>query len=217
MSEPSRRTLPAATTGAYLVVPPDRPGPAPLLLGYHGYGESAAVLLPWLQRIAGAAAIVVSVEPLHRFYDRRTNGVVGSWMTRLDREQAVADNVAYVDGVVEAVAREHAHDGRIVHVGFSQGASMAWRAAALGRQAACGVIALGGDVPPELAPRVPAALIGRGRGDTWYTEEKLAADLERLRGSGAVEVVRFDGGHEWTEAFVQAATAFLARALAPRG
>ena len=39
-----------------------------------------------------------SIQGLHRFYQRRTNEVIASWMTRQDRELAIADNLAYVDG-----------------------------------------------------------------------------------------------------------------------
>ena len=61
-------------------------------------------------------------------------------------------------------------------------------------------------MPPELAERelsgFPRVLIGRGAGDSWYTEEKLTADVQLLRGKGAeVEFERFDGGHEWAPAF----------------
>ena len=79
------------------------------------------------------------------------------------------------------------------------------------------IIALGGDVPPELradaAVAWPPALIGRGRNDAWYTAEKMDADLAALRAAGAaVEAVVFDGGHEWTDDFRRAAGRFLAAA-----
>ena len=64
---------------------------------------------------------------------------------------------------------------------------MAFRAATAGGHTS-GIIALGGDVPPELATeslaRIPEALIGRGERDDWYTPEKFAADETRLRAAG---------------------------------
>jgi predicted esterase len=221
MPEVFRRTLPVATVGAYLVRPSERQGPAPVLVGFHGYGESAEACLASLQTIPGSLSYtVVAVEALHRFYDRTHSRVVGSWMTKVDREQAIACNVRYVAAVVAAATAEIPSDGRVVTLGFSQGASMAYRAAAHSPGPVRGVVALGGDVPPELAdgPRagLPPVLIGRGLRDDWYTEEKLGIDLQRLDGRGVVpEVVRFEGGHEWTDAFRDAAGAFLARVAPP--
>jgi predicted esterase len=94
----------------------------------------------------------------------------------------------------------------LVFVGFSQGASMAYRAALLGSHKASGVMALAGDIPPELqqVPNVawPPVLIGAGTDDGWYDAAKLAADVNLLTSRGvAPHVVRFTGGHEWTDEF----------------
>ena len=217
MSDTLRRTIPATTIGAYLVDVPATRLHAPLLVGFHGYGQNAEACLHELRRIPRSSeCFLVAVEALHRFYDRRHSDVVGSWMTKADRGEAIANNVAYVASVLAALAPDTAGDGGLAYVGFSQGASMAYRAAARGPRPAMGVIALGGDVPPDVGDdptaALPPVLIGRGRGDEWYTEEKLATDLERLRARRTeVEVVRFDGGHEWTDAFRDAAAAFLDR------
>lgn len=134
-------------------------------------------------------------------------------MTRQDREQAIADNIAYVDRVVEAIRDEHGI-GRLAYAGFSQGVAMAFRAAVRGAARADGVIALAGDVPPDLrelpASRFPRVLIGRGTRDAWYTEDKLKADLTLLESKGVrVEAVVCEGGHEWTDEFRDAAGRFL--------
>jgi predicted esterase len=207
------RTLKASTLGRYLVVGPER---GPLLVGFHGYGENAELHLEQLRRLPGSERFrLAAVQALHRFYNMKTGEVVGSWMTKLDREQAIADNLAYVAAVVSELARERPAS-RLFYAGFSQGASMAWRAAAFGRAPCHGVLALGGDMPPDVADdpnaSFPPALIGRGARDEWYTEAKMTRDLEVLRSRGApVETVLFDGGHEWGEPFLAAAGRFLAR------
>jgi predicted esterase len=93
-----------------------------------------------------------------------------------------------------------------VFLGFSQGAAMAYRAALCGRYPAAGVIALGGDIPEDVktqtAVRWPPVLLGAGIRETWYTADKVAADEEFLASRGvAHQIVRFDGGHEWTDEF----------------
>src|SRR5208283_2019971 len=94
------RLISTAITGRYLVEPAPQAG-APLLVGFHGYGQRAEHLLEELRRIPGAAGwTLVAVQALHRFYSPKTQEVVGSWMTSLDRDQAIEDNLAYVLGVL---------------------------------------------------------------------------------------------------------------------
>jgi len=91
------------------VAPPAAGGAAPLLVGFHGYGENAETWLDQAARVPATARwLVVSVQALHRFYNTKTEATVGSWMTRLDREQLIVDNVDYVRDVVDQVRRTHA-------------------------------------------------------------------------------------------------------------
>ena len=212
---PAVHTIAATTHGRYLVAPADGPGPAPLLVGFHGYGEHAERHLAEIDRIPGSAGWTrVAVQALHRHYSEGARHVVGSWMTRQDRELAIADNIAYVRAVMDEVRAEYPTNGTLVCCGFSQGVAMAYRAAARCGLACHGIVALGSDAPPELrgdaAIAWPPILVGRGRTDAWYTPEKLETDLASLRGAGAVvESLVFDGGHEWTDDFRAAAGRFL--------
>ncbi len=201
--------------GRYLVRPAAGRPPAGALVGFHGYGEDAGSILAELVRIPGAEAWqVAAVQALHPFY-KRSGEVVASWMTRLDRELAIADNRAYVGRAVERILDEAGSAGPLVYAGFSQGVAMAYRAAAGAGRRCDGLIALGGDVPPELAELdldgLPPVLLGRGRDDDWYSSDKLANDLELLAAKGvAVETVVFEGGHEWTDGFRNRCGGYLA-------
>lgn len=159
--------------------------------------------------------LAVSVLGLHRFYRGRSRDVVASWMTRQDREQAIADNLAYARAVVHAVTNEWDVGGAPVFAGFSQGVAMAFRAACSSPSAGTGVIALGGDVPPELdreaLARIRIALVGRGRSDEAYAEATWERDVTRLRDAGVdVRPAAPDAGHEWTPEFGAAAGDLLA-------
>jgi predicted esterase len=206
------RTLRTETLGRYLVEGPSLE--APLLVGFHGYGQNAEMLLDDLRRIPGAEAwSLVSIQALHRFYNTKTQEVVGSWMTRLDRDESIADNLAYVARVIEAL-RTEGRKGPLVFAGFSQGAAMAWRAAA---SIPCdGLIVLGGDLPADVAKRpglaLPPILLGRGDGDSFYTASQLEKDALRLKDLDAtVQILRFEGGHTWGQDFLDTAGVFLAR------
>ena len=211
---PAVHTVATGTHGRYLVDPPAGAGPWPVLMGFHGYAETAAIHLEELARLDPAHAwLRVSVQGLHRFYTRAQD-VVASWMTREDRTLALADNLAYAAAVRGAVARDYATSAPLVMVGFSQGAAQAYRAGLAAGGACAGIIALGGDLPPDVAAEaatLPSVLIGRGYDDPWYSAAGLAADRERLTAAGTpFAVCEFDGAHEWGDVFVQAAAAWLA-------
>lgn len=210
-------TIEARTHGRYLVDRPDTPGLAPMLVGFHGYAETAETMMANLRALARPGKgtddwCLVSVQALHRFYNRQQD-VAANWMTRQDRELEIGNNTAYVWSVVRAVERDHRVRRPLVFVGFSQGVAMAYRAAATG---ACdGLILLAGDVPPDVTPRaseLPPILLGRGKGDEWYSAEKSAADLKVLGEAGATVTEHvFDAGHVWDASFTTTAQVFLRR------
>jgi predicted esterase len=210
------RTLNIETTthGRVLIEDPADSFSGRLLVGWHGYGQAADTMLDELRRIAPSGWRLVSVQGLHRFYNRTQDSVVASWMTRQDRESAMADNIEYMKRAVAAVGGDDART--IVFLGFSQGASMAARAATLGSRRAGGLILLGGDIPPDVrddpSVTIPPVLIGVGSLDNWYNGARVDADIALLQKRNVVhEVVRYDGGHEFTDEFRRAAAAWLAR------
>ena len=211
------RTIAVSFHGRYLVHVPDGSGPFPVQAAFHGYAEDASTAIDRMRQIPGSHRwLMVAIQGLHRFYRRRTREVIASWMTRQDRDLAIADNIEYVSKVVAAVRGEWDVSGLIVFSGFSQGVAMAFRAACHSDVPAGGVISLGGDIPAELERhalgRIPTALIGRGDADDWYTAEKCAMDVSRLTDAGVrVTVCRLTAGHEWTAEFSGMAGDFLAR------
>ena len=231
--------VPATVHGRVLIEPGEGAAVSSrALVGFHGYAQTAADMMQDLNRIPGASGWTrVSIQALNRFYVRGDAQVVANWMTREDRDQAIADNIAYVDSAIghlstrapehgtgapasaKATAGKHEHmsTGALVFVGFSQGVAMAYRAALSGARPAAGIIALAGDIPPELkteaAPRHawPKVLIGVGHLEQWYSSDKVDADRAFLESRGIDHsIVRFKGGHEWGEEFRNAAGAFLA-------
>ena len=207
----SVRLIEAVTHGRVLV---RTQSPSRFLFGFHGYLESAETEMRRLAEIPRAESwTLVSVQALHRVYSGRTQDVVASWMTRQDREEAIRDNIAYVDAVIQDVAGGAAAP-LIVCSGFSQGGAMALRAATRGSARSHGVVAVGADVPPELladrAVVFPRVLLARGARDEWMTEATFEADVAALRARNTdVQALVFDGGHEWTAEVSTAVGEFL--------
>jgi predicted esterase len=221
--QPLTRIVPATVHGRTLVRPPLSGAPRRWLVGFHGYAQTADALLESLRRVPGSDGwLIASVQALHPFYYGRTQQVVANWMTRLDREHAIADNVAYVDAVLADLTREFGAPSALVFAGFSQGVAMAYRAAVLGSRPSAAVLAVGGDLPPELKTRSdlkwPAVTICAGTRDEFYTPKRLAEDLDFFRSSGiGARAVAFDGGHEWSSAADVAAGRLLAEIAAVTG
>ena len=187
--------------------------PRGILAGFHGYMENAAIQLARLAQIPGSEAwTLVSIQALHRFYRGRSQEVVASWMTREDRDAAIADNVQYVRAAIFSAGG--GGPTPVIYAGFSQGVAMAFRAAVRAPGPAAGVIAVGGDVPPELLTdpslTFPPVLLARGSADEWYSAEKMAADIAGLRARGVdVREFVYDAGHEWNSAVAAAAASWL--------
>ena len=199
------------THGRYLIDMPD--SPRATLVGFHGYKENAAIHMDVLRRIAGPRALgLISIQGLHRFY---ANGgaVVASWMTKEDREQAIADNIEYVGRVLTAAADEFGIMRPMVYVGFSQGVAMAFRAAAFVQRPCDGVMALAADVPPDVAPlasTLPRTLLGRGDRDEFYGAAQAAKDRTVLQSAGVrVDEYVFNGGHVFEPSFVERCGQFV--------
>lgn len=207
--------VPTMTHGRVLVKEARAAARRGVLVGFHGYMETAQIQMDRLEAIDGASAwTLVSIQGLHRFYRGRSQDVVASWMTREDRELAIADNLAYVAAALEQVP----HDGstRIVYAGFSQGVAMAFRAGVGGGRRAAAIVAVGGDVPPELVadPSVqfPPLLLARGARDEWFTSTRFENDVAALRErTKGLEPLEYDGAHEWNAPVSDAIALFLSR------
>ena len=200
------KTLETSVHGRYLYE--DRRADR-LLVGFHGYAETAEIHGAELAKIAGLERwSVASVQALHPFYAKAGSSIVASWMTSLDRDLAIADNIGWVRRVLGDLLKPRT----LAFIGFSQGATMAARAAAYCGPAA-GLILLGGDVPPDIhadsSVVLPPVLLARGMTDDWYTDEKFNKDLRFLEARTRVTPLVFAGGHEWTDEFRRAAAEFL--------
>src|SRR5687768_4450948 len=122
-----------ATIHGRVLIEPDAGAAVSLraLVGFHGYAQAASDMMADLNRMPGASDWTrVSIQALNRFYIRGDAQVVASWMTREDRDQAIADNIAYVDSAISHVSSTRRP--ALVFAGFSQGAAMAYRAALSG-------------------------------------------------------------------------------------
>lgn len=207
----------------YLAIPSSTSDPAPMLVGFHGYGETAEIHLERLRAIPGSDQwLVLSIEALHHFYVAQTFQIVASWMTRQHRDLAIADNIAYVQSCLDLAAAEWGALPAVVFAGYSQGVSMAFRAALNATQTVAGLITVGGDVPEDITPeqlaRIPNVLLARGATDELYRPRQFAKDQQRFAGvPGNVQTTLLETAHEWPADVSGFAAEFLLKCRAKIG
>lgn len=218
MEEPKEVLVDAPVTGRVLVKRPAQQVKA-VIVGFHGYAENAESQLSRLEMLQlGAEWALVAVQALHVFYNK-SGDVVASWMTRQHREHAIRHNIDYVNRTFDQFGDWLPAECGILFAGFSQGTSMAYRAAAACRRRCLGVLAVGGDIPPELDSRsiggIPWALHARGERDASYSQEQLERDLKRLSDLRcSSHFLLYEGAHEWNEALCRGVRARIKELLA---
>lgn len=204
-----------STKGRFYLSATEAPGPQHLLVGFHGYGSDGPTMLGHLDRLAlGDSWLKCSIQALHPFYLNKNNDVGFCWLTRHHWQRAAAVNVSYVQGVLKKVLADYPTITRHHFLGFSQGANMAFRAAALTTPKASSVIAIGGGPTRELThdqlAALPPTLHCRGHQDRIYTEERLKNDRERLQQATTPgELLIYKGRHGWSKELVEKVSLWL--------
>ena len=102
------------------------PGASQLLIALHGYGQLASYFSKAFENLPETCDFLIP-EGMHRFYLEGSSGRVGaSWMTKEEREMDIADNLNYLNQLLNTHLKEHSYDE--IHVlGFSQGGATAAR------------------------------------------------------------------------------------------
>ena len=143
MTEPrlSTRHIQVARTARYYTLGGRGVGVDEVWFALHGYRQAARRFARRFDVLDAPERIVVVPEGLSRFYVDPSHGrhgpehrVGASWMTREDRDNEIADYVAYLDALATEVATSSTSPvRRRVVLGFSQGAHTASRWVVLGR------------------------------------------------------------------------------------
>lgn len=205
------RQIVTRRTARYFVLGDPGREAAELWVVCHGYGQLAGYFIRRFEPLAAAGRVIVAPEALSRFYLEDPQGghanarVGASWMTREERLREIDDYVEYLDRVVWELRRELPGDpGRIVALGFSQGAATAARWAVMGSSRVDRAILWGDRLPPDLdvharADKVKTVewIFVSGRSDPYWPPDRVRPEADRLAEIGVrYRLIEFDGGHE---------------------
>src|SRR5262245_50077276 len=199
----SHDKLQIAHTVYFSVHAPEASGPWPVLIILHGFGQVAAEFINVFSSLPERGILVAAPQAPHQFYKNFAERRVGfSWLTRYERDQSIQDLVAYLEKFYDLLLQAHRLDRKRVFVlGFSQGVSMAYRLWAHSRIPLAGLIACGGDLPPDVYERLQTmkplqVLLVSGHQDPVVPPAKAQEAHAQLSLHGIpVELFEFDGGH----------------------
>ena len=178
-----------------------------LIVGFHGFGELAEKQMERMLLVESLEnCLYCSIQALHPIYNKDgSNG--SSWMTPLNREMSIKDNLNYIDCVINDLSLNHTWK-QLCFCGFSQGASMAHRAAYhFGKRSQLLVVA-GGDIPPEQMSQdlscYPKTVLARGERDRLYPDDRFQKDYTYLIENGVtVKKLTLKGGHKWPSSITE--------------
>jgi predicted esterase len=172
---------------------------------FHGYGQSAFHFLKKFGSLAGPETVLYAPEGLSRFYLKGFDGRVGaSWMTREERLDEIADQVTYIDRLLEEI--NPAPGIRINLLGFSQGAAVASRWQQQSRLAIHHFVLWGAGLPIEFTADMEQklsicnTLFMLGDADEFLSSEVLREHFSRLDLMNfRHRRLQYQGGHEITQ------------------
>jgi predicted esterase len=125
-------------------------------------------------------------------------------MTREDREHEMADQVEYLDHLVQRLLAECGKPVPVNVLGFSQGVATACRWAVRGKTKFAKAVLWSGTMPPELKPDELKRAFGKteltlvhGTSDAVTKEDVLLRNQQTMRESALKQrTIQFAGGHQ---------------------
>ncbi len=176
--------------------------PTPLVLMFHGEGQTSYQAISTYQPHADAAGLaLLAIDSAATTWDIFAEGGYGTDVEFMNAALTAVFKVLNVDHT------------RIAVEGFSDGASYAIAVGRANGNFFSHVIACSAALAPGVTPvGMPKFFLAHGINDTTFsisgTGDLINADL--IADGYTVDYVRFDGGHELPDAIVQQAIAWLA-------
>ena len=142
-----------------------------MIIALHGYGQLVKYFIRKFEAFSSEYLIVCPEGP-HRFYLKGSSGRVGaSWMTKEAREMDIADNVHWLNDLLDELKQSYTPDS-ITLLGFSQGAATAARWYQQNPELFDQLILWAAVFPPDLErgsfPIIPSMHFVLGNQDEYY-------------------------------------------------
>ncbi len=177
--------------------------PAPALIGIHGYAQTGPEFVGLMRKIAPTRFAAVAPQGLNQLPVRTSGRVAFHWMSSFEKADSIERNGLFLKLMIESLAKDGTIDPtRVYLLGFSQGASVAFRFAQRHPELVRGVISACSDLPPDVAAdlspfdSIPALII-YSNSDPIVPGKVSEIAYSQLREAGvAVEALTFAEGHK---------------------
>ena len=175
----------------------------------HGYGMLSEYFVKKFECIINETTLVIAPEATNRFYLGNNYTRVGaSWMTKLDREQEIRDNILFLDKLFSIIKKEIGHDNfKLNTLGFSQGGPALVRWLMSNKLNTNSLILWGSDIPKDSLVTENKSRwnsinlkIVIGKNDEYINEEKKQEFVGVVKSYGLkYELIEYEGSHKIIE------------------
>ena len=175
----------------------------------HGYGMLSEFFIKKFDCIINDTTIVIAPEATNRFYvDNGYNRVGASWMTKLDRNEEIRDNILFLNKLFSTLKKEIGHNNfKLNTLGFSQGGPALVRWLISNKLNINSLILWGSDIPKDsLVVKNKSRWnslnlkIVVGKHDEYIDEEKRQKFVGVVKSYGLkYELIEYDGSHKIIE------------------
>ena len=175
----------------------------------HGYGMLSEFFIKKFECILNDSTVVIAPEGSNRFYLENNYYRVGaSWMTKLDKEKDIEDNISFIQTLYSNIVDEIGHTNfKLNTLGFSQGGATLVRWIMSNNINIDSLILWGSDIPKDCLTKekksrwssIDVKLV-IGNQDEYINEENKQKVIDLISSYGLkYELVAYEGSHKIIE------------------
>ena len=175
----------------------------------HGYGMLSEFFIKKFECILNDSTVVIAPEGSNRFYLENNYYRVGaSWMTKLDKEKDIEDNISFIQTLYSNAVDEIGHTNfKLNTLGFSQGGATLTRWIMSNNITVDSLILWGSDIPKDCLTEekksrwssIDVKLV-IGNQDEYINEENKQKVIDLISSYGLkYELVEYKGSHKIIE------------------
>tara|TARA_B100001996_G_C18640899_1_gene585588 strand:- start:425 stop:1072 length:648 start_codon:yes stop_codon:yes gene_type:complete len=175
----------------------------------HGYGMLSEFFIKKFECILNDSTVVIAPEGSNRFYLENNYYRVGaSWMTKLDKEKDIEDNISFIQTLYLNIVDEIGHSNfKLNTLGFSQGGATLVRWIMSNNITIDSLILWGSDIPKDCLTEekksrwssIDVKLV-IGNQDEYINEENKQKVIDLINSYGLkYELVEYEGSHKIIE------------------
>ena len=175
----------------------------------HGYGMLSEFFIKKFECILNEKTVVIAPEGSNRFYlDNNYSRVGASWMTKLDKEKDIEDNISFIETLYTKIVDDIGHNNfKLKTLGFSQGGATLVRWIMSNSIKVDSLILWGSDIPQDSLTNQNKSRwssinikIVIGKKDEYISDENKKKVIDAVNSYGlSYKLIEYDGPHKIIE------------------